>query len=442
MIKKLIGEITFFKQQTLNIRTLLLTNMLYAMILPIIEIFVGAYIMRNTGDSSFVAIYQLCMYIGVVTTSVLNGALLQRIKASSLYAFGIILTAVSLMVMMFVQSLNISGLGIAGFALGASTGFFWTNRYLLTLTSTNDANRNYFFGIESFFFSTWSILIPLAVGALLNSIDGKEILGQIVDVNSGYQIITIVVFAVAILACVVLSKGKFENPVQKEYLFIKFHSLWNKMLALAGLKGMVQGFLVTAPAILVMKLVGNEGSLGLIQGIAGALTAIFVYVLGRIAKPKHRMLIFGFGLFVFFIGTLINGILFSAIGVIIFVLCKVLFQPIHDLAYYPTMMKTIDVVAAIEKRNEYAYILSHEIGLFIGRAFGMLLFILLAYFISEVFALKYALIIVGALQLISLPLARNIVKETDNTIKERNNKDLEKKENSHHPEELIIMQEN
>lgn len=413
MTKKLTGELAFFKSQPLNIRTLLLTNLLYALILPIIEIFVGAYIMRNTGSPSYVVIYQLCMYIGVVSTSVLNGALLKIFRVNLLYMFGIILSAISLMVMMFVESIGILELGIAGFVLGASTGFFWTNRYLLTLNSTNDGNRNYFFGVESFFFSLWSIVVPLIVGVFLATIDGKVILGHILDVNAGYQFITILVFIIAVLASIVLSRGNFVNPVQKKFIYFKFHSLWQKLLALAGLKGMVQGFLVTAPAILVMKLVGDEGSLGLIQGVGGGLTAILVYVLGRISKPQHRMYIFGFGLFVFFIGTVVNGLMFSAFGVIVFVLCKVLFQPLHDLAYFPTMMKTIDAVSAIEKRNEYAYIMSHEVGLFVGRAFGMLLFILLAYLISEEFALKYALVIVGALQLISLPLAQHIIKEID-----------------------------
>ena len=413
MTKNLTGELAFFKSQPLNIRTLLVTNLLYALILPIIEIFVGAYIMRNTGSPSYVIIYQLCMYIGVVSTSVLNGALLKIFKVNLLYMFGIILSAISLMVMMFVESIGILELGIAGFVLGASTGFFWTNRYLLTLNSTNDGNRNYFFGVESFFFSLWSIVVPLIVGVFLATIDGKVILGHTLDVNAGYQFITVVVFVIAVLASVVLSRGKFTNPAQKKFIYFKFHSLWQKLLTLAGLKGMVQGFLVTAPAILVMKLVGDEGSLGLIQGIGGGLTAILVYVLGRISKPQHRMYIFGFGLFVFFIGTVVNGLMFSAFGVIVFVLCKVLFQPLHDLAYFPTMMKTIDAVSAIEKRNEYAYIMSHEVGLFVGRAFGMLLFILLAYLISEEFALKYALVIVGALQLVSLPLAQHIIKEID-----------------------------
>jgi YQGE family putative transporter len=413
MSKKLTGEIAFFRSQSLNIRTLLITNMLYAIILPIIEIFVGAYIMRNTGSPSYVAMFQLFMYIGIVCTSVLNGWLLKFIKVNLLYSFGIILSAIALMAMMFVQQLGIFEIGVAGFLLGGSTGFFWTNRYLLTLNSTNDDNRNYFFGLESFFFSLWNIVVPLIVGAFLASIHGKVIFGYSLDVNAGYRIITVAVLVIAILATIVLSRGNFTNPVQKKFIYFKFHVLWQKLLALSGLKGMVQGFLVTAPAILVMRLVGEEGSLGLIQGIGGGLTAILVYVLGRVSKPHHRMRIFGFGLFVFFIGTLLNGLLFSAVGVILFVLCKVIFQPLHDLAYFPTMMKTIDAVSAIENRNEYAYIMSHEVGLFVGRAFGMLLFIAFAYFISEEFALKYALIVVGTIQLLSLPLAQHIIKEID-----------------------------
>ena len=178
---------------------------------------------------------------------------------------------------------------------------------------------------------------------------------------------------------------------------------------------------MTAPAILVLKLVGDEGALGLIQGVSGALTAVLVYVLGRIARPEDRLKIFVGGLVVFFIGTLCNGILFSAMGVILFVLCKVIFQPLFDLAYFPIMMRTIDVVAKIENRNEYAYILSHEFGLFLGRAFGLLLFIFLAYCLSEDFALKYALIIVAGLQLVAYPLAKNITNKT-NTIEHENDK--------------------
>jgi YQGE family putative transporter len=412
-MNKIKKEYAFFLQQDPNMKVLLKTNMFYAIVLPVVEIFVGAYIMRNTSNPVMVAYYQLLMYVGIVATSLVNGFLLKKIKVKILYAAGILVSGLSMFGMMSIRSLGFIELGFAGFTLGAASGFFWTNRYLLALNNTSDNNRNYFFGLESFFFTIASIGVPLLVGAFISSIDGSEIAGICIDINYAYRIVTFAAIIMTIIACMILWKGKFSNPREKDFLFFHFHVLWKKMLLLSSLKGMVQGFLVTAPAILVLKLVGNEGTLGLIQGISGGLTAILVYVLGRIAQPKDRLKIFLGGMLIFFAGTLFNGILFSSIGVILFVLCKVIFQPLFDLSYFPIMMKTIDVVASLEKRNEYAYILSHELGLFMGRAFGLLLFILLAFGISEDFALKYALVVVGGLQLFVYPLSKNIINQTN-----------------------------
>lgn len=412
-MNKLKKEYLFFKEQDPNMRTLLLTNMLYAFVLPVVEIFIGAYVMRNTSDPTLVAYYQLMMYVGIIATSLINGYLYRFFNVKTLYAAGILVSGISMFAMMSVKNLGLLELGIAGFAMGAASGFFWTNRYLLALNNTTDSNRNYFFGLESFFFSIASITVPLVIGAFLSQIDGKTVLGFLIDINLAYQIVTLGVIALTVITCIVLWKGKFTNPEQKDFIYFKFCRLWKKMLVLSSLKGMVQGFLVTAPAILVLKLVGDEGSLGLIQGISGALTAILVYVLGRVAKPKDRLKIFVAGLLIFTIGTIFNGLLFSAIGVIVFVLCKVIFQPLFDLAYFPIMMQAIDAAVKTEKRNEYAYILSHEFGLFIGRASGLILFIALAYGISEDFALKYALIFVGVLQLAAYPLAKNIINQSN-----------------------------
>lgn len=378
-MKGILNEIRFFKSHEHNMKVLLLTNMIYGFVLPVVEIFAGAYVMRDTNDPAMVAYYQLAMYVGVVFTSMVNGFFLKFLNVKTLYSAGILVSGVSLAGMMNIQGLGLVGLGLAGFSLGAASGFFWTNRYLLALYNTNDENRNYYFGLESFFFSVASITVPLIIGAFIGGMSGVEILGFLFDVSMSYKVVTIGVFFLTLLACAVLWKGQFVMPKEIKFLHIHFHVLWRKMLLLASLKGMVQGFLVTAPAILVMKFVGDEGALGLIQGISGAITAIMVYVLGRIARPQDRKWIFFGSVWVFFIGTLANGILFSAVGVIMFVLCKVIFQPLFDLAYFPVMMRTIDVVAKLENRNEYTYIMSHEVGLFIGRASGLLLFIALAY---------------------------------------------------------------
>lgn len=390
-----------------------MVNMLYALVLPVVEIFISAYVMRNTSSPISVAFYQLFMYLGIVVTSFLNGYLLRFFNTKTLYAVGILISGLSMFAMMQIKSLGFLELGIAGFAMGAAQGFFWTNRYLLALNSTTDENRNYFFGLESFFFSIASITIPILIGYFMVQIEGVDIWGHVISINNAYQIVTCIVVVITIFACLVLWKGNFKNPLEKEFIYFKFCNLWNRMLVLASLKGMVQGFLVTAPAILVLKLLGDEGTLGYIQGISGALTAVLVYILGRVAKPKDRIKIFAVGICIFFIGTLFNAILFSALGVIIFILCKVTFQPLFDLAYFPIMMQTIDATKKIENRNEYTYILSHEFGLFIGRAFGLILFIALAYYWSQDFALKYALVIVATLQLLAYPLAKKIIKQTE-----------------------------
>ena len=418
-MNKLKAEYLFFKKQEHNMKVLLVTNLFYALVLPVVEIFVGAYVTRNTSNPAMVAFYQLAMYLGIVATSFINGFLLSRYNVKTLYSVGILVSGLSMFAMMSIQSLGVFELGIAGFIMGAASGFFWTNRYLLTLNNTNDENRNYFFGLESFFFSITSIGVPLVIGAFLSMMDGKELLGIIFDINKSYQAMTLVVVIITLIACFVLWRGNFKNPIETEFLYFRFVTLWKKMLGMAVLKGMVQGFLVTAPAILVLKLVGDEGVLGIIQGVSGALTALLVYILGRVAHPEDRIKIFISGLILFFIGTLFNGILYSALGVILFVLCKVIFQPLFDLAYFPIMMRTIDAVAKIEKRNEYAYILSHEFGLFVGRAFGLLLFLFLAYCVSQDFALKYALIIVAGLQLLAYPLAKNITNQTNAIMRDK-----------------------
>ena len=412
MIAKLVFEYRYFLSMPHNMRVLLITNMLYALVLPVVEIFMAAYIMRYFADTSYVAIFQVAMYTGIIITSLANGFLLKSFKVATLYSFGILLSGLSMVGMMFVKDISLTGLVISGTLIGASSGFFWTNRYLMALNTTSDENRNYFFGLESFFFTISNIAIPLAIGALLVSIDGKQLFGIVFNIYLGYRIVTLIVFAITILACFSLAHGNFKNPEQKDFLYFRFDRLWNKQILLAALKGLVQGFLVTAPAMLIMRYVGKEGSLGLIQGISGGLTAVLIYLLGRFAKPRHRILIFGTGIIIFLIGTIVNGIELSMIGVMVFVLCKVFFQPMHDLAYYPIMMKVIDVVSKRENRNKYAYILNHEFGLYAGRIMGLGLFIFLAFYVSEIFALRYSLIIVAFIQLLSILLAKSIMKQS------------------------------
>ena len=350
MLSKIVKEFDFFSSHSKGMRVLLLTNLIYGLVGPIIELFIGAYIMRNSSDISLVVIFQLAVYTGIPLTFMINGFLLNRIKIAWLYSFGMLLSGISMFAMMLLQQLDTMGVFLAGLIMGLSYGFFWANRDFLALNTTNDGTRNYYYGIETFFYTITGILVPLAAGAFIGATDKNGWFGG--HVNTAYYILTAVVFVMSMFASVLVHRGEFINPKRAPFLFIKFDRIWNKMLGLASLKGLAQGYIVTAPTMLILSLVGKEGSLGLIQGIAAAVSAILLYVLGRVTGPNHRLLIYGIGCLLFMVGALLNAALYSALGVILFMMCLLFARPLLDIAYFPIQLKVIDYVAEKEKRNE------------------------------------------------------------------------------------------
>jgi YQGE family putative transporter len=411
MLKKLIKEVNFFSSHPKGMRILLLTNLIYGLVGPIIELFIGAYIMRNSSDISLVVIFQLAVYTGIPLTFMINGFLLNKIKIAWLYTFGMLLSGISMFAMMLLQQLDTMGVFLAGLIMGLSYGFFWANRDFLALNTTNDGTRNYYYGIETFFYTITGILVPLAAGAFIGATDKNGWFGG--HVNTAYYILTATVFVMSMFASILVHRGEFVNPKRAPFLFIKFDRIWNKMLGLASLKGLAQGYIVTAPTMLILSLVGKEGSLGLIQGIAAAVSAILLYVLGRVTGPKHRLLIYGIGCLLFMVGALLNATLYSALGVILFMMCLLFARPLLDIAYFPIQLKVIDYVAEKEKRNEFSYIFNHELGLYLGRLFGCGLFIVLARYVSEYAALRYALLVIAVLHALGWFMAKSILKEKE-----------------------------
>jgi YQGE family putative transporter len=374
--------------------------------MPVIEMFIGAYVMRKSDDVKMVVIYQLAVYTGIPFTFLVNGWLLHWVSVKRLYSAGMLLSGVSMVVMMSLNELSPTGLGVAGLLMGMSFGLYWSNRDYLALSSTSDTNRNYYYGLETFFATNIGIVIPIAVGAFIGWYGG-EVTGR---VAKAYQVITAVVFIITLAASIIVHQGEFKNPPRSQFLYFRYYWIWNRMQLLAVLKGLAQGYIVTAPAMLIMTHVGKEGSLGVMLSVGGVLSAVLLYVIGRTTQPRHRIYLFAVGLSFFAMGALANGILFNKIGVLIFMLLLVLGRPLADIAYFTIQMLVIDTVSAIEKRNQYTYIFVQEFGFYIGRFAGCGLFILLANQLSNTFALRYALLIVAVLQLLSIFVAKCILK--------------------------------
>jgi MFS transporter, YQGE family, putative transporter len=402
-MNRLMKEYRLFLSCPRDMRILLLTNMLFAFVLPVIEIFIAAYVMRNSREVSKVLTYQLAIYTATPFAFLINGFLLRVVNINHLYSAAMLLSGIAMLLMMSSPVITLSGIAVTGSMMGLATGLFWANRGFLVLSTTNDSNRNYYYGLESFFLTFTSVIVPMGIGFFIAGTVREGWLKG--NADSAYRIVSICVIFLTVIASVVLHLGRFRNPPLTKFVYFRFDPLWRRMLLLAALKGLVQGYIVTAPAMLIMMLVGQEGTLGTIQAVGGVVSSFLLYGIGRVAKPNHRVIVFSIGLLLFFIGTIVNAALFNAKGVIIFMACLILAKPILDLGYFPIQFLITDIVSRAEGRNQYAYILNHECGLFAGRALGCGLFLALATWVSDIAALKYALPIVAVLQIGSIWIA-------------------------------------
>lgn len=405
-MNRIVKEYRVFAACSFEMRALLIANAIYALVLPVIEIFVAAYVLRNSHRASRVVLYQLAIYAATPVAFLLNGYLLRVIAVKRLYAAGMFFSGAALLVLMLVNIDTITALVLSGALMGLATGVFWANRGFLCLATTNDQNRNYFYGIETGVMSITSVIVPLGVGTLVAiAMDHSRVAD---GVNLAYRAIAVGALVLTTASAAVVMLGSYQNPRVDTLLFLRSHPLWYRLLAMAVLRGLGQGYIVTAPALLILKLVGQEGTLGSVEAIGSCVAALCLYIIGRVCKPEHRVYVLAAGLSLFFIGSAVNAESFNATGALIFMACLILAKPLIDLAYFPIELRTIDVVSDLEDRDRYAYILNHEAGLFIGRLVGCTLFVAIAAYASDASALRYSLLIVAVLQLPAIHIARRL----------------------------------
>src|SRR5580658_104265 len=99
-MKRLRREWEVFFSCPAEMRVLMIANMIYALLLPVIEIFVAAYVFRNSRAVGRVFTYQLGVYTATPIAFFVNGCVLSRVGAKHLYAAGMVLSGVALEIVM------------------------------------------------------------------------------------------------------------------------------------------------------------------------------------------------------------------------------------------------------------------------------------------------------------------------------------------------------
>jgi MFS transporter, YQGE family, putative transporter len=139
----------------------------YNIINPIFTVFINAFLWRQTQDILSVALFNLAMFCTLPIGFYLNGHFLRHVSVKKLYFAGALLRALMVVLLIFFPSINQLAILMFGLGYGLASGFFWSNKNLLTVEITSSSNRIYFSSLDFLSQTVNNIIIPALIGWLL-----------------------------------------------------------------------------------------------------------------------------------------------------------------------------------------------------------------------------------------------------------------------------------
>jgi MFS transporter, YQGE family, putative transporter len=418
MIKKLVKkEVEAFNIFNADAKKLIIINLIYSLAFPFIIIFGSAFIMRVTnGNNTLAIVYNWGFFLGLILGYFINGKLLKhKYDIRNVFTVGVFLTVVPLSLLMFFGKDAGYYVIFYGLLVGTGNGIYWSCRNMITLQVTNDDNRNFFASLEQFIIIFCNALIPLLFGTfILGSDPGIEFK------MTAYKYTSVVVVLITLVAGILILKSNFKTPPIKRFVYFRFGKIWNYQRTLTFTVGMVEAGFMVLMTLLILNVAGDESVLGKIEFFTAIVSVISIYIVGRIAKPKHRgkimlagaiSLIIG-GTFLAFTITneelLFNFLAISFLGVIIMKIGQVIADPMVHSSFRATFLTSIDKSSIAENRDSYSFIMDNEYFMNGGRIFGGIVFVLITYYINDITALRYTFIILALIQLISAFLVNKL----------------------------------
>lgn len=390
MKNRLKRELRHFNKLGQNAREVLLSNILFGAGAILTDIFISAFLFINSNQNINVLIfYNIISFVGIYLTFVLNGLLLRFIKINYLYLIGLILRGLIPILIILVSNYTSTEYSIfLGLFSGIGAGFYWANRNYLELDSTNDSQRDYFYAINIAIDTITGMILPVSAGFFITFMRGSNLFSG----NIPYFIIMSIGFVLFILSGLTLINNKFHKPPIKKLFIFRATRKWNLIRLSAFWDNFVFGIYVILPTILILKFVGDESSLGIVETVGAILSTIVIYIVGRKIKPKQRLVALFFTLIISIMAVIVFQIFWGLIGVLAFIFLNKIIGPIRGNAIVTMWYEGLEDATKISKEN-YRYIVDLEFFINIGRITVLLTFFLLLQNLSEEISIRIIVLI-------------------------------------------------
>lgn len=400
MIKNfLLKEKKYFLLLSADVRKLLLSYYLYLVAYPLFAVFINAYLWRQGEDLISLIIYNLFYCFGLPIGFYSNGLLLRRFHTLRLYALGGILEGLAA-VLVVVFPLEISGsLILYGLLAGFGAGLYWSNKNYLSLRLTRGTNRLYYNTLESAGDMIINMIVPALAGIFIAA--GSRWGWYLPD--TAYKWLMLVALAIVALAGWIVQSSKIKDLENEPMFLPRASSRWGLVRLYNVLANLVVGAEFIIPGVLVLTLVGKEGTLGIITSATAILSAVCLYLLGRLGRLESTWKVIAVAGLIYLFGASLLAFSFSPISVLVYMAVSTIGWAFRWPPSYAVIMETMDREAP---KNQYAYICDNELTFNLGRSLGILLIFALQT-IDQNIALRFVPLIVGLVSLVAIfPLIR------------------------------------
>jgi MFS transporter, YQGE family, putative transporter len=396
LIKKIVAEYHHFLVLSHAARKLLLSFTFFEVVEPLIFSFINAFVFRQTDSFLSVVIYNVGQFIFIPLFFYINGWLMKVFSIKNLYLAGLIGQGLGLLVVFFVPIVGTMQLFLFGCALGIAIGLYWANRNFISLEITSESTRTYFVGLEQIAWMITGLVMPLLIGGVISLGDRYGWYQPIV----AYQVMGVLGMIVLLLAGKVLGAIKVDNPQPEFLLVTKLSSQWWYVRLAEVSYGVFHGGFMFLPTLMVFKLLGEEGVLGLLQSVAAGCTAVVLYYFSRKLKAEQRLVLVSFAILVLMIASISVSWLFTGLAAIFLLVIATPVNNIRWLGWSPTVMDAIDAQDGGDPVNNYAYVVDREIFLNVGRLIGVAVFVGIITYFSDLMAIRFQPLVIAVFQLL------------------------------------------
>jgi MFS transporter, YQGE family, putative transporter len=361
-----------------------LSIFLYNTIHPVFAIVTNAFLWRQTQDVMIVALFNLSMFCMLPIGFYLNGQLLKRYSIKKIFFAGAILRAILVASMIFFPLVNQVSIVVFGLLFGFASGLFWSNKNLLNVELTTSSNRMYFSSLDFITQTINNIIIPSAIGALL--VFGTN--HSLYTPQHGYYIVAVLLIALSFLMGSLIKKINVKTPDISNIILQNGSQQWNCARGITALLGLLTGTSMFLPILIVLRYIGNEDTLGVVQSIAAVVSGIIMYSIARSINTRFRIPMIAASVVTMVIGSGIMAFYFNPTGIFIYFALITVAQQILFAETNSVIYDLIDRENQHED-NKYKYVFDLEMVLNIGRVTGIMFFVFYTKTFSSTFAMQF-----------------------------------------------------